>query len=144
MKSIMKQIHDRKLSLKKISMSLLVEGFVLSKQGGRCQNEFGLLTRDQCKLAVETIKKTYPGAKDCVSTDFTWNNRPKGCFYHTLSRCVHWNPAVIGISNGQDVQICSLKNHFVAFQSYFYVGNSPVGGQVRPINVSFWRAYHIF
>ena len=102
-----------------------IEKFVLSKQGGRCENEFSLLTKEDCKLSIETIKKTYPDAKACSTN--TWNHRPKGCFLHRLNNCVHANLAVTGAKNAQDVQICAgmygidfLINcfHFTIFSMY--------------------------
>ena len=78
----------------------------MSKPGELCQNNFGLLTKDECKLAFETIKKTYPDAKDCLSNNGPWNTRPKGCFHHRPNKCVHWNPTATGAKNAQDVQIC--------------------------------------
>ena len=84
---------------------------MLSKPGTVCQGDgSGLLTKAECRLSFETIKKAYPGAKDCLSNQqphHTWPTRPKGCFYHTKNNCIHWNPTAKGAKNIQDVQVCS-------------------------------------
>ena len=79
---------------------------VLSKPGELCQNRYGLLNKDECRLSFETIKKTYPDARICGG-DGPWNTRPKGCFHHRPNKCVHWNPTVAGSKNAKDVQICA-------------------------------------
>ena len=63
------------------------------------------MTKDECNLAFETIKKTYPDARICGG-DGPWNGRPKGCFYHPPNKCVHWNPTVTGAKHVDNVQIC--------------------------------------
>ena len=85
------------------------EKFVLSKPGADCQGDgSGLLTKAECSLSFENIKKTYPDAKDCLSSGAgPWSTRPKGCFYHTKDKCIHWNPHATGRKNNEDVQVCS-------------------------------------
>merc|ERR1712136_451799 len=63
---------------------------------------------DECRHSFENIKKTYPDAKDCLSSGAgPWSTRPKGCFYHTKDKCIHWNPHATGRKNNEDVQVCS-------------------------------------
>ena len=94
-------------------MFILLDKFVLSQPGELCQNEFTLLTKQQCKRALETIKKTYPEAKNCFLHEETHPNFPKGCFmYASDTYCVHWNPAELGEANDDAIQICSGKLYF--------------------------------
>ena len=87
---------------------LYKEKFVLSKPGTVCQGDGSdLLNKAECRVSFETIKKTYSDAKDCLSEAGPWPTRPKGCFYHTKNKCIHWNPHATGRKNNDDVQICS-------------------------------------
>ena len=82
---------------------------MLSNPVTLCQGDygFGLLTKDECRLSFEFIKKSYPHAKDCLSSVGPWPTRPKGCFYHSVNNCIHWNTHATGDWNKQDVQVCS-------------------------------------
>ena len=89
-------------------MSIITDKFELSQPGELCQNEFSALSKQQCKRALETIKKTYPEAKNCFLHEQTHPNFPKGCFmYASDTYCVHWNPAELGEANDDAIQICS-------------------------------------
>ena len=71
-----------------------------------------LLTKDECHIAFEAIRQAYPDARNCLSNQEIWIDRPVHCIYHLPSKCVYWNQGKkgrYGTENPQVVPICSGK-----------------------------------
>ena len=74
----------------------------LSDAGGLCQTP--VPNQEECRKAVKIIRNAIDG----VDEDHERDDRPHGCFLHTLNNVIHWNPHP-GRSNIQDKQVCTSK-----------------------------------